>query len=260
MLRLTVVCLVLGGGFLWVNESAHWIDWQSVSSKIHHPNRHPAVTRHKPRTPPATDAQIQKFLLTCIHSLRRQGIDDQMARETCAGTLAEWEARDGLGVIKANAQRLGAQKMPTPKAKARLEAELKLQNDIPISPSNPYRFEGNYSGWPLKEAASAHLSFLHEQREWEQKHAGQQQRLKSPRRPEPLLEMHGPIVSDKMAGCIASRLGVDSATASQLALAGWRYYNAEQILGPGAGPSRSGLSQSEYQILTAAGAACIADH
>lgn len=203
MLRLTVVCLVLGGGFLWVNESAHWIDWQSVSSKIHHPNRHPAVTRHKPRTPPATDAQIQKFLLTCIHSLRRQGIDDQMARETCAGTLAEWEARDGLGVIKANAQRLGAQKMPTPKAKAKFEAT---------------------------------------------------------RQPEPLLEMHGPIVSDKMAGCIASRLGVDSATASQLALAGWRYYNAEQILGPGAGPSSSGLSQSEYRILTAAGAACIADH
>ena len=44
------------------------------------------------------------------------------------------------------------------------------QNNIAVSPDNPFRDEGNYSGWPLAKAEQAHRQFLLEQVQWERDH------------------------------------------------------------------------------------------
>jgi hypothetical protein len=44
------------------------------------------------------------------------------------------------------------------------------QNNIQISPENPYRLEGNYSGWALPEMEKAHRQFLRDQYQWEIEH------------------------------------------------------------------------------------------
>lgn len=55
-------------------------------------------------------------------------------------------------------------------AHPRLDPAFAERNSIPISPNNPYRLEGNYSGWPIKKAERAHREFLRKQREWELDH------------------------------------------------------------------------------------------
>lgn len=61
---------------------------------------------------------------------------------------------------------------PTPTATTTESASEPIPKEInmTISPNNPYRLEGNYSGWQPKDAQDAHQKFLNDQLQWELDH------------------------------------------------------------------------------------------
>jgi hypothetical protein len=46
-----------------------------------------------------------------------------------------------------------------------------VPDDVEGDPHNPYRYEGNYSGWSSAKAAEAHRQFLRDKAEWEAQHS-----------------------------------------------------------------------------------------